>query len=125
MDSKYIITFSISVIVLFTIGIVMLMLMVPQQSTIITTDIDEYSKIIRSKYTFEKSKNISKESLIQEYDITSQDIQSFQKYRVYQPGNSDPFTPESDLNQTAQQNNSNQQTTNSNGGTQNPPSPGK
>lgn len=125
MDSKYIVTFSISVIVIFTIGIVMLMLMVPQQTSIVSSDLSEYTKIVKSKYTFEQTKNITKELLTQVYDITPEDINNFQKYKEYTPGNSNPFTPEADLNKATEEDNSEENTTNSNGGTQNPPSPGK
>lgn len=128
MDKKYIVTFSISVLVLFTVGIIMLMLLTPQQVSVVDVNQNEYQSLTRSTYTFEKTKDISQESLVQEYSITTDDILNSKKYNNYNPGKSDPFTPQSDLNNGSNNNNqpdATDKTTNGNDGVENPPSSGK
>jgi hypothetical protein len=124
MVKKYVLTFSISVLVLFSICIIMLMIMVPQQQASLTGSVEEYDNIINTDYSFQQTKNISEQSLVKEYKITSADILTFKKYNQLATGNSNPFTPTSEVitsNPTDTTNN----TTNSNGGTSNPPATNK
>lgn len=125
MNKKYIITFSISVIILFSFGIIMIMLMTPQETQIVETSVTDYSSIGKSDYTYTQTKDITQESLVKEYTISSDDVSSFEQKNVYNPGNSDPFTPSADVNTSASTDNSQQNTTNSNGGTSNPPATSK
>jgi len=128
MVKKYVLTFSISVLVLFSVCIIMLMIMIPQQQASLASSVQKYDSIISSDYTFEPTKNISEESLVKEYKISSADLLTFKKYNQYTVGNSDPFTPTSELQTTANNNNpttTNNNTTNSNGGTSNPAATGK
>lgn len=125
MKKDYIITFSISVIVLFTFAVILLMLMTPQENQSVSTAVKSYDTIDKSSYTYTQTKDISKDTLVKEYTINSDDINSFEKKSTYKPGNADPFTPSSDANTAATQNNSQEDTTNSNGGTSNPPATGK
>ena len=128
MAKKFILTFSISVLVLFSICIIMLMIMIPQQDATITASVENYDKINSSDYAFTQTKDISKDSLVKEYTISDADISTFVKYNQYKAGNSDPFTPATDLESTTNNNNStntNNNTTNSNGGTLNPPTTSK
>ena len=128
MAKKFILTFSISVLVLFSICIIMLMIMIPQQDTSITASVENYDKINSSDYEFTQTKDISKDSLVKEYTISDDDLLTFEKYNQYKAGNSDPFTPAGDLESTTNNNNStntNNNTTNSNGGTSNPPTTSK
>lgn len=122
MNKNYIITFSISVIVLFTVGILMLMLMTPQKITVIDTSQEAYKSVDKTEYAYKQTKEISKESLVREYKVSDLSASNFPSYK---PGNSDPFTPAADLNNSSNVNNSNNNTTNGNGGTPNPPSSGK
>lgn len=123
MAKKYVITFSISVLVLVSVCLIMLMLMVPQKQESLTGSIPKYEQLNKNDYKYEKTKDISKESLVREYIVSDSDIITFKKYSQYKPGNSDPFTPKSDENNTP--NNPEDETTNGNGGIPNPPSSGK
>lgn len=128
MVKKYVITFSISVLVFFSLCVIMLMIMLPQEQASIIGTVQNYEKVNTADYKFSQTKDISKESLTKEYTISSSDILSFQKYNQYKAGNSDPFTPDSDLTDATNnnnQNNANNNTSNSNGGISNPPSSNK
>lgn len=137
MDKKYILTFSISFLVLATIVIITLMILLPQ-ATIIDASLEEYDSISKSDYLYTKTKDISKEALIQQYTISDTEMTTFKNKNQYDPGNSDPFTPYSynevidnnnSSSNSSNNNNSSQNTTdkitNSNGGTPNPPSTNK
>lgn len=128
MVKKYILTFSISVLLLFSLCVIMLMIMVPQEQASLTGSVQNYEKVNITDYKFEQTKDISSESLIKEYTISDADLAAFKKYNQYQAGNSDPFTPTSDLTTATNNNNqntANNNTTNSNGGTSNPVSTNK
>ncbi len=133
MNKSYIITFGISVLVLATIGIIALMLFIPQQVNVIEGNINKYEKITRSDFTFESTKDISKEALMKEYSISADELAAFRARNQYKPGNSDPFAPKatSTGNTGSSQANSNtaqsanDKTTNSNGGVANPSSTNK
>jgi hypothetical protein len=92
MKKTYIITFSISVIVMFSVGVISLMLMLPQAVTVDSGTVKEYDGITKSEYTYNQTKDISKESLLKEYNVSNQDINTYEKKDQYNPGNSDPFT---------------------------------
>ncbi|MDD2376544.1 MAG: hypothetical protein PHD15_00745 [Clostridia bacterium] len=123
MIKKYILTFSISVLLFFSISIIMLMIMVPQQESSLTTSVQNYDVINSTDYQFVQTKDINEDFLVKEYTITTADLATFKKYNQYATGNSDPFTPSSDLADTSNNNtttNTNNNTTNSNGGISNP-----
>ena len=67
MDKKYILTFSISFLVLATVVIIALMILLPQTTTIIESSLQDYDSINKSDYLYTKTKDISKEALIQQY----------------------------------------------------------
>lgn len=132
MNKTFGITFSISVLILFSIAIITFMLMLPQKSHVINSSLEEYENITKSEYTYESTKDITADSLTHEYIITSEDIANFKKTNQYKAGNSDPFAPkESDNNNNTSGNNKDNststtdKTTNSNGGVPNPPSTSK
>ncbi len=134
MKKSYIITFSISVIVMFSVAIIFLMLMLPQNVNIVDSEATKYQQIAKTDYTFNKTKDVSQESLQKEYSITSSQIESFAKKNQYKAGNSDPFTAAGTNTNNGNANNGNtnnggttpdEETTNSNGGTPNPPSANK
>lgn len=93
MNKSYLITFSISVLVITSIAIIALMLMLPQQVQVLEGNINKYDSIKKSEYSFESTKDITNESLLKQYSITDEDITSFKTKKQYQPGNSDPFAP--------------------------------
>ncbi len=134
MKKNYIITFCVSVLSLFSVSIVLLMLMLPQQSQIVQSKVNDYEAIKKTDYTYEKTKELQKEKLVKDYTITSQDITGFKSTKQYSSGNSDPFaqvaTQDSNSNTTSGQTSTStttgtsaattQKTTNSNGGVQSP-----
>lgn len=100
MIKKYVITFSISVLVLFSTSVILLMIMIPQEQTAVTGTTGKYEKVNTADYQFEQTKDITKETLMKEYTIDASDISTFKKYNQYKAGNSDPFTPQTDLTDT-------------------------
>lgn len=137
MNKTYVLTFSISVLVLISLIIVLLMILIPQQSTVINSTLNKYESIKKSDYVYEQTKDISKDALVREYTITSEQMQTFKNNNQYVSGNSDPFTPY--VEETEENNDSgsgttsgsssststNDKITNSNGGTPNPPATSK
>ncbi len=128
MNKSFIITFSISVIVFATTVVILLMLLLPKQLVYLKTSVEKYQSIEKSNYTYTKTKDISKEALLKEYKITSNDIVGFKNSYKYVAGNSDPFargeetpsTNTSDGGSTSATPNATDRTTNSNGGVSNP-----
>lgn len=129
MKKTYIITFSISVIVVFSVGIIALMLMLPQSVAVASGTVKEYEGITKSDYTYSQTKDISKESLLKEYNVSSNDITTYETKDQYNPGNSDPFTvigtsssgsTGTTKNTTGTTDTTTTKTTNSNGGVANP-----
>jgi len=136
MNKSFLITFSVSVIIFATAAVIMLMLLLPKQLVSLKTSVEKYEGIEKSTYTYTKTKDISKEALLKEYKISSEDISKFRNEYKYIPGNSDPFyrytgseagsssnTEGSGSSNTASaQEQATQKTTNSNGGIANPES---
>lgn len=138
MNKSFLITFSVSVIIFATAAVIMLMLLLPKQLVSLKTSVEKYEGIEKSNYTYTKTKDISKEALLKEYKISSDDISKFRNEYKYIPGNSDPFyrytgseEGSSDAGTTNSGDSSNtvsaqeqaiQRTTNSNGGIANPES---
>lgn len=129
MDKKYILTFSVSFLILATVVIIALMILLPQTTTIVESSLEEYDSINKSDYLYTKTKDISKEALIQQYTISDTEMTTFKNKNQYNPGNSDPFTPYGYEDVTDDdedsQTSTNDKITNSNGGTPNPPSTSK
>lgn len=149
MKKTYILTFSITLVVLITIMIVALMILLPQQSTVVDASASNYESIKKSDYLYEQTKDITKDALVREYTITNEEIEKFKGNHQYVSGNSDPFTPKSvensgtnnhtnnstngnsnsssssTNNQSSTSEDTNQKVTNSNGGQPNPPSTAK
>lgn len=91
MKKVYVITFSLSVLVTFSICVIAYMLMLPQVN-VTTGDVSSYEKVAREEYKFIKTKDITKEFLEKDYTITTAQISSFLNKNQYKPGNTDPFT---------------------------------
>lgn len=129
MDKKYILTFSVSFLILATVVIIALMILLPQTTTIVESSLEEYDSINKSDYLYTKTKDISKEALIQQYTISDTEMTTFKNKNQYNPGNSDPFTPygyeDVTDDEEDSQTSTNDKITNSNGGTPNPPSTSK
>lgn len=134
MKKEYIITFCISFLVLSTVVVISLMILVPQQTTVIKNNLGEYTAIKKSDYSFEKTNSISFDDLDKNYQITADEMYEFKANKQFVPGNSDPFSAPSNntedvgtgKNPTANGEQSNSSTTdkitNSNGGVANPES---
>lgn len=131
MKKEYILTFCISFLVLSTIVVICLMILLPQQTTALENNIEQYSSIKKSEYTFKQTNGLSFDNLVREYSISDEQISMFKNNKQYVPGNSDPFTANgtSSSGQTNSDKNNNTSTqdkiTNSNGGVKNPESTGK
>lgn len=148
MNKSFAVTFSISVIILAAASVIMLMLLLPKQLISLETSVENYTGVEKANYTYTKTKDISKEALLKEYKISSNDIINFKNTKGYIPGNSDPFAREEETNDgtstgtntSGNKNHSNgtnnsstsnsaqeakDKTTNSNGGIENPPSTSK
>lgn len=137
MKKEYILTFCISFLVLSTIVVICLMILLPQQTTVLENSIEQYSAIKKSEYTFKETNGLSFDNLIKEYNITDEQISTFRNNNQYIPGNSDPFTAQSTTSSEGTNSSKNNTTTsttntstqdkitNSNGGVENPESTGK
>lgn len=137
INKNYLLTFGLSVLVMLTISIIVLMLMLPKQSSVAKGTIKSYDSISKSEYTFEATKAISSEPLKKQYSISSEDMSGFKYNSQYKTGNTDPFSTsgassdKSTGNSTTNTNTSETQkeaenkTTNSNGGVANPPATSK
>lgn len=137
INKNYLLTFGICVLVMLTISIIVLMLMLPKQSSVAKGTIKSYDSISKSEYTFEATKAISSEPLKKQYSISADDMSGFKYNSQYKPGNTDPFSTsggssdKSTGNSTTNTNTSETQkeaenkTTNSNGGVANPPATSK
>lgn len=138
INKNYLITLGISVLVMITLCVIVLMLMLPKQSSVAKGTINNYEQISKSDYTFEATKDISSEPLKKQYSITAEDMSGFKSTNQYKTGNTDPFAPVGEgssgssttTNKTTTtqgttsqaQTEATNKTTNSNGGVSNPPS---
>lgn len=93
MKKVYIITFCISVLSIFSVSIILLMLMLPQQTQVSEVNVKEYEGIKLEEFKFEKTKELQETNLVKDYSITMDDISSFKNNDQYNSGNSDPFSP--------------------------------
>lgn len=131
MKKEYIITFCISFLVIATIVVIGLMILMPQQTTITSGAIEEYSSISKTDYTYKQTNAISFDNLVKEYSISDAQMKKFKWAGQFKPGNSDPFAATQDSTTTNSVENSNvnsnntssptvDKITNSNGGVANP-----
>lgn len=129
-------TLGIATVVSITVVVVALMILLPQQSVVLDASTVKYEAIKKSDFVYEQTKNITRDALIREYAITSEQMDSFKRKNYYVAGNSDPFTPSgASTSGPTSNNNSNSKPsgsvsttdkiTNSNGGVANPPSTNK
>lgn len=135
MKKEYILTFSISFLVIVTVFVILLMLVLPQQVQVLEGNTNKYEAITKSNYTYESTKEISEDTLKKQYTITAEDMSRFKSTSQYKAGNSDPFSPNATDVTTSGNTTSNKNTsgatstqdkiTNSNGGVKNPPSTNK
>lgn len=131
---KYVMTFSISVIVCMMAVIIALVFLLPKQYTTISASMNQYESVAKSDYSYVATKDISESSLVRYYTITKEQIQTFKYNNQYVAGNSDPFTPYSGNSVSGESTNNGSSSdgtittdkiTNSNGGVANPPSTNK
>lgn len=93
IKKNYLITLGLSVLIMFTIVIIVLMLMLPKQSTVVKGTISSYDQISKSQYTFDSTKDITSEPLTKQYSVTNEDMNSYKSTSQYTTGNNDPFAP--------------------------------
>ena len=138
INKNYLVTFGVSILVMFTISVIVFMLMLPKQSTVSKGTVTKYEQISKSEFTFEATKDITSEPLTKQYSITTEDMSGFKSTSQYTTGNTDPFAPlgntgtstttNSTTNKTTtttgtatkEQIEATNKTTNSNGGVANP-----
>ena len=139
MSKSNLLTLGISAVVLITVVVITLMILLPQQSVVLSANSISYEAIKKSDFVYEQTKNITKDALVKEYTLTSEQMQKFKNNKQYVSGNSDPFTPKtvntntgatdngssSNNSSTSNSNDTSQKITNSNGGQANPPSTNK
>lgn len=97
MDKKYILTFSISVLVLSCVVLLCLTFLTPQQTVNINSSLKEYNGINKNDYVYTQTKDINVDNLVTEYTITNNEISKFKGNYQYVPGNTNPFSPASEL----------------------------
>lgn len=119
MKKVYIITFCISVLSIFSVSIILLMLMLPQQTQVSEVSVKEYEGIKLEEFKFEKTKDLQETNLVKDYSITMDDINNYKNNDLYDSGNSDPFSPSAsaDNSQTGTNTQNNTTTPNVNTGT--------
>lgn len=136
MNKAYILTFSITILVMICSVLLGLVILLPQQSTNINVSLADYNKISEASYKFEQTKDISIDNLVHEYSVSDAQMNTYKKNYQYVTGNSDPFsattsntenngnstnantnTSNSTNNNTNNNNNNSGSNTNSNGNT--------
>lgn len=130
MSKNNIIILIITIIILISLTIVGLVILLPQVATGVT-NAEEYMNIKKTDYTFTSTKDITEDKLIEEYNITPEQINEGKANKQYIPGNSDPFAsqqvspatkPEnSNNNSSAGSTNNTNNSNNAGGNIQNPP----
>ena len=98
MKKTCIICFSVSILVMVCAVLLGLIILIPQQSTSINASLKEYSETTRADYTFEKTKDVSIENLVHEYNVTDAQMNTHKKNYQYVTGNLDPFSSDTGSN---------------------------
>lgn len=84
------------VIILISLALVLMLILVPQTSPYITGV--TYDQIVRNEYTYEDSKyDPQKEENWEMHEINASDVKSGESTGTYDPGKTNPFTPEGDI----------------------------
>ncbi len=82
-----------TVIVVISIAIVLLLILIPQVDVSATTE--EYKGITKSDYTYEPTKEDLDTEHKEQYTVTTNKVTEGIKEDYYDPGNENPFTPDS------------------------------
>lgn len=125
---NYLITLFLTLIICVAITIVTLMTNVPQIDTDDLASVEKYLGIVESEFKFDNYKNINNDAMSKEYIVTAEQINKFKYTNSYKPGNSNPFTPKDDLDDSTNNNtddDTDDKTDNSNGGQGNDSNSGK
>lgn len=93
MNKGNLLTLGISVVVLATVTVVLLLFLLPQPSILIEAGGVEYNAIKKTDYVYKQTKELTREALVKEYSISTDEMDKFKKNNQYVSGNSDPFTP--------------------------------
>lgn len=84
------------VIILVSLALVLMLILVPQTSQYITGV--TYDEISKSEYTYEDTKyDPQKEENWEMHEINSSDVNRGEKNGTYDPGKTNPFTPDGDI----------------------------
>lgn len=83
------------VVVIVSMALVLLLILIPQVETV--SSIEEYQSITKSDYTYSPTKEEVETQLIEQYTVTSKEVNKGIRNKDYLPGNDNPFTPESDI----------------------------
>lgn len=138
MNKTYILTFCISLLTFFVVAVIALLLLIPQQGKVLNGTTTKYDGITKSEYTFEKTKDISKDALVNVHEITADDLNTFKENNQYRAEKDNPFSENTGLKSdgtyadeegngstssgsSQAQQDAIDKTTNSNGGVANPP----
>lgn len=82
-----------SVIVVISIAIVMLLILIPQVE--VSTTANEYEEIKKSDFTYEPTRDDIDTQLTEQYTVTTNKVTQGINEDNYNPGNENPFTPDS------------------------------
>lgn len=82
-----------TVIVIISIAIVLLLILIPQVEVSTTTG--EYEAITKSDYTYTPTKEDIDTKLTEKYTVTTNKVSEGISEEHYDPGNENPFTPNS------------------------------
>lgn len=93
MNKAYVITFSVSVLILASVAAVLLLIVLPDNVGLLEGNTGEYESMSKTKYTYQSTKNITTDITQRDYIVTNDQISSYEKQYLYVPGNSDPFSP--------------------------------
>lgn len=84
------------VVILVSLALVLMLILVPQTSQYITGV--TYDEISRGDYTYEDSKyDPQKEENWEMYEINASDVKKGENSGTYDPGKTNPFTPDGDI----------------------------
>lgn len=91
MKKGVVITFISSTIIFLAIGTVLMLITIPQAKPISDSG-NKYESIPKNDYTYVPTKDITTESIIEQYNVNEAYINDLIKNRYYKPGNADPFS---------------------------------
>ncbi len=83
------------VVVLISITLIVLLILLPQESPTQGTAGKEYNQISKQEYIYTPTKGITEGALVEEYRVGTESVREGKADKNYTPGNSDPFASQS------------------------------